>query len=290
MYGETEFCARARLGAAGLSPRVRGNPLFLADPVHALRSIPACTGKPCGSDAVKSVPRVYPRVYGETMNGWHIPIVTSGLSPRVRGNHYHAVVMRVANGSIPACTGKPGSAKEFVCQYVVYPRVYGETPLPSWSTLISAGLSPRVRGNPRNQGIISYPSGSIPACTGKPGIQVFPVVVLRVYPRVYGETTPMPPCQAPPEGLSPRVRGNRMSRRRTVVLRGSIPACTGKPEISETTTGRAGVYPRVYGETSSFILSLRHPGGLSPRVRGNPACFPLTGCVPGSIPACTGKP
>ena len=51
-----------------------------------------------------------------------------------------------------------------------------------------------------------------------------------------------------------------------------------------------GVYPRVCGGTSSGLAPEMYPTGLSPRVRGNPACFCLPANPAGSIPACAGEP
>ena len=91
-------------------------------------------------------------------------------------------------------------------------------------------------------------------------------------------------------GLSPRVRGNRISPQDGGNDEGSIPACTGEPPALATTSKLPWVYPRVYGGTKILLDYAKRGGGLSPRVRGNlgirghgcPSC--------GSIPACTGEP
>ena len=72
---------------------------------------------------------------------------------------------------------------------------------------------------------------------------------MRVYPRVYGETSDISGLVVGDTGLSPRVRGNRVDRDREEQLAGSIPACTGKPEAIAVSPLIAAVYPRVYGET-----------------------------------------
>ena len=51
MYGETGRQTLTEAGREGLSPHVRGNPGGAAVDYRALRSIPACTGKPlCQND------------------------------------------------------------------------------------------------------------------------------------------------------------------------------------------------------------------------------------------------
>ena len=131
--------------------------------------------------------------------------------------------------------------------------------------------------------------------------------VMRVYPRVYGETHLRSPRdgQLSP-GLSPRVRGNLVGSGRIYAptLAPVYPRVYGETSwcIEPPSMRCLPVYPRVYGETTLLL------GGLSPRVRGNLRVYgetiqksspcelsprygrmtPLQ--VPGSIPACTGKP
>ena len=164
------------------------------------------------------------------------------------------------------------------------PRVRGNQRGPDevLRTSMATGLSPRVRGNPssRPRSFLSIPSRSIPACTGEP--RAIPSSSLtsanRVYPRVYGGT---PPKAQVPQACSrlqvyPRVYGGtlRIKPECLPVTRGSIPACTGEPEVIG-----------IGSWASSF--------GLSPRVRGNQTALLLDWSLysePRSIPACTGEP
>ena len=50
------------------------------------------------------------------------------------------------------------------------------------------------------------------------------------------------------------------------------------------------VYPRAYGETIYSVNLVTAPGGLSPRLRGNPLIYSVNYGAVGSIPALTGKP
>ena len=77
-------CKTAR--PAGLSPRVRGNPLQRRGRGNHQRSIPACAGEPWNCPTTTPCARVYPRVCGGTGGGWYEWVHESGLSPRVRGN------------------------------------------------------------------------------------------------------------------------------------------------------------------------------------------------------------
>ncbi len=91
----------------GLSPRVRGNPPYLAVEVRRDGSIPACAGEPCRPRAPPPRAGVYPRVCGGTSFTCTTPAEGTGLSPRVRGNPRTAKVATGNDGSIPACAGEP---------------------------------------------------------------------------------------------------------------------------------------------------------------------------------------
>ena len=192
----------------GLSPRVRGNPLHTCCCGTGPRSIPACTGKPscCASSACGI--RVYPRVYGETRPTRSWKDGFQGLSPRVRGNRGVGAASSVMVGSIPACTGKPLSTPRITSRAKVYPRVYGETDITASFGLRGQGLSPRVRGNQAAHQRRHRGAGSIPACTGKPRLDISVWNDGAVYPRVYGETILGRSQAGQMSGLSPRVRGN----------------------------------------------------------------------------------
>ena len=253
-------------------------------------SIPACAGKPSSQCESLALAWVYPRVCGETMIAQPSSVRNRGLSPRVRGNHRHPAHIKPSTRSIPACAGKPCSARSRPQSLRVYPRVCGETSMKGLPTSLIRGLSPRVRGNldrldlgPVLRGSIPACAGkpdgasyartqtprSIPACAGKPLSPHPPHGTLRVYPRVCGETLQQQPAGYLDEGLSPRVRGNPISDWPFGYFHRSIPACAGKPFTPVAMRLAYGVYPRVCGETPVVTLVPHLHAGLSPRVRGN---------------------
>ena len=168
------MCGGTRKGAAvgtrrtGLSPRVRGNPLHFPGVVSRSRSIPACAGEPGPVKLLRGAIRVYPRVCGGTLVKSLLATIFDGLSPRVRGNLHQPHRRQVGGRSIPACAGEPRVTATRCTFPTVYPRVCGGTlARPSLLTM-SAGLSPRVRGNRQYFSVPPDGSGSIPACAGEP--------------------------------------------------------------------------------------------------------------------------
>ena len=206
---------------------------------------------------------------GGTPSGGISSIVQSGLSPRVRGNQPASRRRNRRIRSIPACAGEPVPPAVNACRRQVYPRVCGGTPPALDKAGRQRGLSPRVRGNPAADGPPGPPPGSIPACAGEPDSPRRPVPRARVYPRVCGGTPPPDTARRMMQGLSPRVRGNRIHRAAVKAVGGSIPACAGEPVYGDSSTSSSGVYPRVCGGTPVKSSSGHRMTGLSPRVRGN---------------------
>ena len=137
--------------AAGLSPRVRGNPPVRLSARLSGRSIPACAGEPRIGYTADEAWEVYPRVCGGTSPALDAGTGRRGLSPRVRGNQAQAEIeSRVRGlsprvrgnrpgvpqrggwpGSIPACAGEPLKVPNHLDLQQVYPRVCGGTGTPS---------------------------------------------------------------------------------------------------------------------------------------------------------------
>ena len=111
----------------GLSPRVRGNRVRMAQTTPAQRSIPACAGEPIGLNRPLPVNRVYPRVCGGTRLPDAVRLALGGLSPRVRGNRLPRLPRPTAYRSIPACAGEPNLSSVKIWRHTVYPRVCGGT-------------------------------------------------------------------------------------------------------------------------------------------------------------------
>ena len=274
----------------GLSPRVRGNRWQQLYRGTQGRSIPACAGEPGRGDDRPAQHEVYPRVCGGTNATEGLVGTPAGLSPRVRGNRSSAPAGVMLMRSIPACAGEPGALPEGLPLHQVYPRVCGGTRQPQSQHRTTRGLSPRVRGNPAHRPLRATGRRSIPACAGEPvKIAVAPRPG-EVYPRVCGGTPDGPEHYDGTSGLSPRVRGNLRATEEMLPCRGSIPACAGEPAAHLIGPGLRGVYPRVCGGTPPPPYSEPSAGGLSPRVRGNPANGIYAVGTIRSIPACAGEP
>ena len=152
----------------GLSPRVRGNRGNQVCQDGIPGSIPARAGEPpCGPTVAGSC-KVYPRACGGTQSALIHRGYELGLSPRVRGNRHSWSTTAMLNRSIPARAGEPPPTHSRAGSLRVYPRACGGTGMTTDHWGSQWGLSPRVRGNLVQSGVIVGINRSIPARAGEP--------------------------------------------------------------------------------------------------------------------------
>ena len=173
---------------SGLSPRVRGNPIFPRAATHRAWSIPARAGEPDCPTPERHSPRVYPRACGGTVSNTLGLGNAMGLSPRVRGNHRQPPINLALRGSIPARAGELEPVMTLQTYIRVYPRACGGTSPPLRQGRRTCGLSPRVRGNPSNNDVVPVRARSIPARAGEPPPRTARSPTPWVYPRACGGT------------------------------------------------------------------------------------------------------
>ena len=232
-------------------------------------SIPANAGEPSAHHGRDRVVRVYPRERGGTAAIFLLPSSVRGLSPRTRGNPHHLQRHAQINGSIPANAGEPPITFREILPTGVYPRERGGTQATGEVLDLSAGLSPRTRGNRRSHVAQRPYHGSIPANAGEPRRDGRGPAEGGVYPRERGGTVWARRAASRLLGLSPRTRGNPLAPIRSRPCLRSIPANAGEPEWPSARGSSRRVYPRERGGT--HLGACRHPAadGLSPRTRGN---------------------
>ena len=178
---------------AGLSPRMRGNPVSVSGRHYKNGSIPAHAGEPTEHLRRGADSRVYPRACGGTSDAAHHMNEKQGLSPRMRGNRDQALPLTNSPGSIPAHAGEPAGCCPRTSRCRVYPRACGGTIRLDFGQHHGWGLSPRMRGN-RKPGIRrDVESGSIPAHAGEP--LVANLLILLVFKEQGDEGHPLTSLQ-----------------------------------------------------------------------------------------------
>ena len=187
---------------------MRGNRVLATRHTRCSRSIPASAGQPAVNSVTPGVGEVYPRECGATGSWLLVILGAHGLSPRVRGNRCHHKLIPGRHRSIPASAGQPDAVSHGDSPLAVYPRECGATYGLFWGAVQGSGLSPRVRGNRRQDGVVKGRAGSIPASAGQPREPSVASRWVWVYPRECGATMLILRVFQEGQGLSPRVRGN----------------------------------------------------------------------------------
>src|SRR5690554_638223 len=171
-----------------------------------------------------------------------------------------------------------------------YPRVCGGTRETRRRLRASRGLSPRLRGNPLHYEIRIDAFGTIPASAGEPTDIAVLVTPVRDYPRVCGGTASTVGWDFQTGGLSPRLRGNHLTRSASLRHKRTIPASAGEPLGGGGVSHGRRDYPRVCGGTDDQRDKNIHGAGLSPRLRGNRQARVVHTRDLGTIPASAGEP
>ena len=110
-----------------------------------------------------------------------------------------------------------------------------------------------------------------------------------VYPRVGGGNAGRNPITPASQGLSPRGRGKRYTRKASGDCVGSIPAWAGETDRADAQLPSVRVYPRVGGGNRYAFVSQRRHKGLSPRGRGKRLALYRLYSRRRSIPAWAGE-
>ena len=231
----------------------------------------------------------HPRACGENSGKARDRCRTWGSSPRVRGKLTEIVVSSQEERIIPARAGKTCPAPGGGARARDHPRACGENSARLSSALVPPGSSPRVRGKrpplhqpTRSPRIIPARAGKTtpppPRRSGRPD-----------HPRACGENLLEAARKVFPEGSSPRVRGKRDYKYKTVLITGIIPARAGKTSPPSARWAKPRDHPRACGENGGRARPEPRPGGSSPRVRGKQLDLELAAGDRGIIPARAGK-
>ena len=199
----------------GLSPRVRGTQAVVAGVKPAFGLSPRVRGNLECDDcrSCRRMPGLSPRVRGNPAE-WRVQHQRhTGVYPRACGGTAGFAARHSARlGSIPARAGEPGSKKLSGVLLKVYPRACGGTSMSSGQVVISARLSPRVRGNRPDRHDPNTRPRSIPARAGEPHWDRAEESPHAVYPRACGEPRAAA-TSSPPLRVYPRACGEPASAR-----------------------------------------------------------------------------
>ena len=234
MRGERLLLKVGGVERHGSSPHARGTRRAARRPVAAGRFIPACAGN-AGACAWWRPPQpVHPRMRGERSPSEFPLSHRYGSSPHARGTRFSQGKQQVARavhprmrgersqkelvnveqvGSSPHARGTRHRAQRRNFQRRFIPACAGNATgsVPRFRT--ATGSSPHARGTRSANHECGIERRFIPACAGNAGLQVNPIAIPTVHPRMRGErgvTTASAPRTV---GSSPHARGTHIRRR-----------------------------------------------------------------------------
>ena len=161
-------------------------------------------------------------------------------------------------GLIPACAGKTVFKSGTASGSAAHPRVCGENWFAVCTSRPRCGSSPRVRGKLTAGEADKLPGGLIPACAGKTYRECADRTYSGAHPRVCGENGLGAGVRLLLGGSSPRVRGKPYKQARRQAVSRLIPACAGKTARPGRGQPSCPAHPRVCGENSPGINTLRN--------------------------------
>ena len=150
-----------------------------------------------------------------------------GSSPRVRGAADAQLVVDELVGIIPACARSSSRSRPRGTGSWDHPRACGEQALRFFTTLISSGSSPRVRGAALDGEGLAPRLGIIPAYAGSSAGLGSSCPARWDHPHVCGEQWVSIDYGITNPGSSPRVRGAELEPAHQGSNQGIIPACAG---------------------------------------------------------------
>ena len=151
-----------------------------------------------------------------------------GSPPRVRGKDRVCAVFQKCIRITPACAGKRLSDRRDHVRLRDHPRVCGEKPTISTSSIPQRGSPPRVRGKGKIMKALKIAGRITPACAGKSCSCPQNPRSRWDHPRVCGEKRQLAAVSSAGLGSPPRVRGKEKLLLRRHQIGRITPACAGK--------------------------------------------------------------
>ena len=164
--GEHALADGAPTGSVGSSPRLRGTPPFLLDPLVMHGIIPALAGNTPPNCRRRPRWWDHPRACGEHGLKLTTGGLVAGSSPRLRGTRFRLPPGPACRGIIPALAGNTDDEASLLRSLRDHPRACGEHFTPAGGVQYDRGSSPRLRGTRDGAAGRYSHCGIIPALAG----------------------------------------------------------------------------------------------------------------------------
>ena len=154
------------------------------------------------------------------------------------------------------------------CSCWDFPRIRGEKLAPGSRRPTYLGSPPHTRGKVFCLGAVPLDNGITPAYAGKSPSPLGTAAPGGDHPRIRGEKHQFPRQRKMPQGSPPHTRGKASLSNQRWPRFGITPAYAGKRPIREKRGRLHRDHPRIRGEKSMILASMRLVVGSPPHTRG----------------------
>ena len=169
--GEHSFGLTCPRATRGSSPHTRGAPKIICRECGMVGIIPAYAGSTRPRAFFFLGVRDHPRIRGEHLPRFSVPMTQSGSSPHTRGAPPHRSPAPARAGIIPAYAGSTLRLTQTRQGFRDHPRIRGEHQLKDMEPAVESGSSPHTRGAPQKHHLPFPHRGIIPAYAGSTAIK-----------------------------------------------------------------------------------------------------------------------
>ena len=186
----------------------------------------------------------------------------------MRGTPSRSAVSLSSEGIIPAYAGNTRHTLPRAARRGDHPRICGEHLESSTSSFALLGSSPHMRGTRRRPRVKRARPGIIPAYAGNTTVALPFASSATDHPRICGEHYAAMSRCIRRAGSSPHMRGTPVEVFVRTGACGIIPAYAGNTRLSHGTQAVHRDHPRICGEHTAGVETLRDEPGSSPHMRG----------------------
>ncbi len=248
--GENSFASSSASCSFGPSPRVWGEHDGYLPLVDSLRTIPTRVGRTCGIRFWLAFTSDHPHACGENANRNVNRLCYCGPSPRVWGEPRLHLLKFYFRRTIPTRVGRTCATHAPHLPASDHPHACGENHRLVAEEILRYGPSPRVWGERKAFLYYWFLPRTIPTRVGRTSPSLPILSKSSDHPHACGENSFAKTQRASATGPSPRVWGERNSRRHGLGQHRTIPTRVGRTPALRLLVCCGADHPHACGENS----------------------------------------
>ena len=187
MRGDVPYTPQPPHVKSKFSPHARGCSVRFCSSMKARSVFPACAGMFRIARSSLSISGRFPRMRGDVPVQEALREIAGGFSPHARGCSEATLIERIKEAVFPACAGMFRLAFQLHALHACFPRMRGDVPAATATTMARRWFSPHARGCSLYTPTRTCQPKVFPACAGMFRIIPFSSTVIRCFPRMRGD-------------------------------------------------------------------------------------------------------